>query len=315
MGTIIYSLRIDPTDNSILFAATSDGIYKSINSGTSWSLKTANVWGDIEFKPGDHTIMYASSNPYAGTYINRSTDNGDTWSFSLVAASGYRGEIAITPADPTVVYLLAANSAGGVYGIYKSTDSGVIFTEVNSGSPAGMLGYYTDGSGGSGGQGSYDLCIAVDPSNANTVFIGGITTWKSTDGGVTFSPSNNWTSYNVYNISGVAVVHADKHVLAYQNSSTLFEGNDGGIYKTTNGGTSYTDLTNGMVISQIYRIGVSQTNTTLVLNGLQDNGSKLYNAGFWSDVTGGDGMECIVDYSNANYMYATYVKGDNLQKY
>jgi photosystem II stability/assembly factor-like uncharacterized protein len=64
-----------------------------------------------------------------------------------------------------------------------------------------------------------------------------------------------------------------------------------------------------MITSQIYRIGVSQTNPAIVLNGLQDNGSKLLNAGFWSDVKGGDGMECIVDYSNSTYMYATYVQG------
>ncbi len=313
LGKSIYSLRIDPTDNSILFAATSDGIYKSTNSGASWNIKTANVWGDIEFKPGDHNIMYASSIPYGGTYINRSTNNGESWSFgSAIATNGRRGEIAVSPNDPTVVYLLAANSAGGVNGVYKSMDSGVSFTKVNnnSGTQPGMLGYYTDGSGDSSGQGSYDLCIAVDPSDVNTVFIGGITTWKSTDGGVNWSAINNWVSSATYNKSGVAVVHADKHSLIYQNSSTLFEGCDGGIYKTTNGGTSYTDLTNGMIISQIYRIGVSQTNTTTILTGLQDNGSKLYNAGFWSDVTGGDGMECIVDYSNTNYMYATYVKGE-----
>ena len=46
-----------------------------------------------------------------------------------------------------------------------------------------------------------------------------------------------------------------------------------------------------------------------VITGLQDNGSKLYNTGFWTDVKGGDGMECIIDYSNSNYMYATYVRG------
>ncbi len=309
LGKIIYSLRIDPTDNSILFAATTDGIYKSTDGGTSWNLKTSNVWGNIEFKPGDHNIMYASSNPYHGSYINRSTDNGNTWSYSSIDTGGYRSEIAVSANDPTVVYFLAANSAGGVDGIYKSTNSGVSFTKVNSANPSGMLGYYTDGSGGSSGQGWYDLCVAADPSNVNTVFIGGITTWKSTDGGVTFKAINNWTSSAAYNKSHIAVVHADKHVLAYQNSSTLFEGCDGGIYKTTNGGTSYTDLTNGMVISQIYRISVSQTSASEVLNGLQDNGSKLYNAGFWSDVTGGDGTECIIDYSNSNYMYAAYVQG------
>ena len=314
LGKIIYSLHIDPINNSELFAATSDGILKSTDGGASWNNKTVNVWGDIEFKPGDHTIMYASSVPYGGTYINRSTDNGETWSIinsgSPVANNGRRGEIAVSPNDPAVVYLLAANSGGGVEGIYKSTNSGASFTVVNNGNPGGMCGYYTDGSGGTSGQGSYDLCIAVDPSEANTVFIGGITIWKSTDGGVNFNAINNWVGSSTYNKSGVAVVHADHHVLAYQNSSsTLFDGNDGGIYKTTNGGTSYTDLTNGMVISQIYRLSTAQANASIVLSGLQDNGSKLYNAGFWSDVTGGDGMECIIDYSNSNYMYATYVRG------
>ncbi len=154
-----------------------------------------------------------------------------------------------------------------------------------------------------GGQGSYDLCIAVNPTDADIVYIGGITTWKSTDGGVNWSAINNWTVL-LHNKSGVAIVHADKHALVYQNNSTLFEGNDGGIYKTNNGGATWTDLSNGMVISQIYRIGVSQTSATTVLTGLQDNGSKLYNAGFWTDVTGGDGMECIVDYTDPTYMYA-----------
>ena len=194
--------------------------------------------------------------------FNRSIDSGENWSYILATANGRRGEIAVSPDDPTVVYLLAANQFGGVEGVYKSTNSGASFSVVNSGSPSGMLGYYTDGSGGNGGQGSYDWCIAADPSNADIVFIGGITTWKSTNGGVNFTANTCWTSYFVYNISGVPVVHADKHTLAYQNSTTLFEGNDGGIYKTTNGGTNWTDLTNGMVISQIYRIGVSQTNAS-----------------------------------------------------
>ena len=314
----ITSLLIHPSNNSILFAAMWDGnssnsgIWKSTDAGAIWVKKTSNLWMDMEFKPGDPTIMYASSYGFGSTYINRSTNSGEDWSLFSVAADGRRGEIAVTPADPTVVYLLSANSSGGVAGVYKSTDSGANFSVVNAGSPVGMLGYYTDGRAPGTGQGTYDWCIAVDPSDANTVFIGGITTWKSTDGGVTFNANNNWTSSSTYNISGVPVVHADKHALAYQNSSTLFEGNDGGIYKTTNGGTSWTDLTNGLVISQIYRIGVSQTDQNVQLAGLQDNGSKKYTGGLntWVDVHGGDGMECIVDFNNAtSYMYATYITG------
>ncbi len=313
-GQRITSLLISPANNSLLFASvwnanpTTSGIWKSTNAGATWLKKTSNLWIDMEFKPGDPTTMYASSYGFGHTYFNRSTDSGDNWFLSEVSIGGRRGEIAVTQNAPNVVYLLAANSAGGVEGIYKSTDSGVTFDSVNT-SPSGMLGYYTDGSGGNGGQGDYDLCIAVNPSDVNTVFIGGITTWKSTDGGGTWKAINNWVNSADYNKSGVDVVHADKHVLRYLNSTTLFEGNDGGIYNTLNGGTTWNDLSNGMVISQMYRIGVSQTSATTVITGLQDNGTKLYNAGFWTDYIGGDGMECIVDYSNSNYMYGTYVEG------
>ncbi len=322
-GNRITRLLISPASNSILFASVwngdpgTSGIWKTTNAGVSWLMRTNNLWTDIEFKPGDPTVMYASSYGYGDTYINRSSDSGENWGAFKVAPSGRRGQLAVSAHDANIVYLLASNSIGGVNGIYKSTNSGITFAKVNNNTlvEPGMLGYYTDGSGDSSGQGSYDLCIAVNPSDENTIFIGGITTWKSTDGGVTWKANNNWTSssgpppYN-YNTSGVPVVHADKHILKYQNNTTLFEGNDGGIYVTNDGGTTWDDLTNGMVISQVYRIGVSQSNSSIVLNGLQDNGSKLYNAGFWTDVTGGDGMECIVDFSDANYMYATYVRGE-----
>ncbi len=317
-GNTVTRMLIHPSNDQILFASVISGIsaergiYKSTNGGTTWVKKTGNLWIDMEFKPGDPTIIYASSEGYGDTYVNRSTNNGETWSLFVAATNGRRGELAVTPADPSVVYLISANSNSGVLGVYKSTNSGASFSVANAGSPAGILGYYTDGSGGDGGQCSYDLCIAIKPDDANTVFIGGVTTWKSTDGGVTFTANTNWTSGPPYNLSGVPEVHADKHAMVYQNSTTLFEGNDGGIYKTTDGGTSWTDLSNGLVISQIYRIGVSQTDPDIVLTGLQDNGSKKYTGAIntWFDATGGDGMECIIDYNNATtYMYATYVSG------
>jgi len=308
-GSQVYRLLIDPTNNAILIASTSSGIYKSTNSGTSWTQKDVNRWIDLEFKPGDHNTVYGSSFGYNPGYLAKSTNNGESWSFLSIGANGYRNEIAVTPNNPAVVYLLACNNSGGLLGVYKSTNGGTNISQVNTNTSQNMLGYYSDGSGGTSGQGTYDLCIAASPSDANIVYLGGVNTWKSTDGGANWTISNMWTSSIFYNFVGAPVAHADKHALAFQNGTTLFEGNDGGIYKTTNGGSSWNDLTNGMVISQIYRIGVSQTSVNTVLTGLQDNGSKLYNSGFWTDVKGGDGMECIVDYSNSNYMYATYVRG------
>ena len=310
-GKLVYKLLIHPTDNSILLASTSDGIYKTTNGGTNWTLKTINQWIDMEFNPADPNIICASSVGYGSSYINRSTNNGENWSYFIVASGGYRNELAVTPDDATVVYMLSSNISGGLNGVYKSTNSGASFSRVDS--PAkSMLYYYSDGSGANVGQGTYDLCIAASPTDANTVFLGGINTWKSINGGVAWTINNMWTSSGTYNFVGAPVAHADKHVFAFQNGTTLFEGNDGGIYKTINGGTTWTDLTNGIVISQIYRIGVSQTDADVVLTGLQDNGSKKYRGALntWFDATGGDGMECIIDFNNAtSYMYATYVNG------
>lgn len=313
VGKMIYSLTIHPTNNSILFASTSDGIQKSTDGGATWNIKYVNYATRLVFKPGDPTIMYGALWYSGGPYFAKSTNSGETWSYTNpVGTSGYRTELCVTPANPNIVYLLASNSGGGLGGVYKSTNSGGAFTRVDAGNKS-MLGYYSDGSGTNTGQGDYDLTIACSPIDANTVYIGGINTWKSTDGGVNWVANNMWTATAPYDLNGAPEVHADKHALSFQSgTSTLFEGNDGGIYKTTNGGAIWTDLTNGLITSQIYRIGVSQTDVNTILSGLQDNGSKKYNGGAstWVDVYGGDGTECIVDYTNGNYMYVAYVNGE-----
>lgn len=311
---MVYRLLMHPTNSQMLITATTDGLMKSTDGGNTWTSKNSNKFIDLEFKPGDPSIVYASTVGYGNAYVFRSTNSGDSWSSMVTVAGGRRSELAVTPANPSIVYQLIANSTGGVLAIYKSTDSGASFFQVSTNAAAnpGMLGYYSDGSGAATGQGSYDLCIAASPSDANVVFIGGVTTWKSTDGGANWAINNMWTASTAYNFVHAPEVHADKHVLSYQNASNLFEGNDGGIYVSTNSGTSWTDLSNGLIISQIYRIGISKTDASKVLAGLQDNGTKKYNGAIntWSDVYGGDGMECAIDNNNAtSYMYVTYTNG------
>ena len=311
----VYDLIMHPTNHLILLASISSGtisnsggIYKTADGGDTWNKTTYSYpcWR-IAFKPGDPTTVYGVETYYGSGYVqyfDKSINTGDSWDGGHDFGSGtdaLRTELAVTSANPSVVYLLTCDLNSGLNGVYKSDNSGVSFSRVDDGTKS-LLGYESDGSGPNEGQGDYDLCIAVSPSDANEVYIGGVNSWKSINGGV------DWTCVNHWSTSPPEVVHADKHVLAYQSSTVLFEGNDGGIYKTTNGGTNWIDLTDGMVTSQIYRIGVSQTSVTTVLTGMQDNGTKKYSSS-WSDVKGGDGMECIVDYSDANYMYATYVRG------
>lgn len=293
----VNRMLIDPGNSSIVYAATSDGLYKTSDAGANWTKLSIYHFADIEFKPGDSQTIYASSR-FGSIY--KSTDAGVNWTsvFDNYSTNGRRINLAVSANEPTWVYAVEANTSGGLFGIYKSTDSGgsysLIFNSTNilngDCSPVDA-----------DGQGSYDLAIACDPTNANTLFVGGVNTWKSTDGGVNWSINNMWSG----TCSGAAInVHADKHFLAYQNgTSNLFECNDGGLYTTSDAGSTWSHIGNGLIVSQLYRLGVSQVSSDKVIAGLQDNGTKAKSSGAWTDVLGGDGMDCMIDYTDDNIQY------------
>lgn len=299
-GKMVNRLLLHPTSNQTLIAATSSGVYKTTSGGTIWNTQLTNLdFIDMEFKPGNFNTLYGS-NTTGGIY--RSIDGGANWTQVFNDGNARRIELAVSPNQPAWVYALAADNNSGLYGVFKSTDSGATFTQVFSGYPVNMLGWESDGSG-TGGQGWYDLSLASSPVNANTVLVGGVNTWRSTNGGTSWSIVNHWWG------DGVPAAHADKHWLTFRSNGDLFECNDGGVYISTDNGTNWTDKTNGMVISQMYKLGVSATVAGEVITGLQDNGTKLISGGTWLDVKGGDGMECLIDYTDVNIQYGTYVNG------
>ncbi len=298
----INRLWIHPSDPNILIAAGS-GIHKTTNGGTSWVQTNASTHKDMEFKPGDPSIVYAGT---SGGVYRRSTNSGDTWTTVSLGTSG-AGRIAlgVTPANPDYVYaLVAASSGGGFRGMYRSTDSGLSWLETST--TPNILGWEVDGST-SGGQGSYDLAIAVSQTNADQVFIGGVNNWRSDDGGASWSIISMW-----YSGAGPPAVHADQHDLYFvPGTGTLYAGNDGGIYRTTNNGSSWSWLGAGLKTTQFYRFANSATNANVLLAGAQDNGTKVrQSGGAWIDAIGGDGMECAVDQTNASIMYGTLYYGD-----
>ncbi|MBC7872868.1 MAG: hypothetical protein H7Y01_02670, partial [Ferruginibacter sp.] len=284
----IHKLLMHPTNPGIIFVASNVGIYKTTDAGFTWTLTQAGNFSDIEFKPGTLATIYAVTK--SGGLFYKSTDTGETFnniSSGLPAAAEIdRYAIAVTPANPNYVYILAVNKTNfGFYGLYRSTNSGNNFS-TRSTSPDII-----------GGNGWYNLSIAINPVNRNDVYVGGIYQYRSTDGGVTW-----------FSIEGT---HVDSHALEFLpgSSTTIFSGNDGGIHKSTDNGTSWNDISNGLTISQIYRLGTSGTDPNLNITGLQDNGTDRLSNDSWTWVLGGDGMECIIDYNNPDIMYAAYQNG------
>ncbi|RLD52017.1 MAG: hypothetical protein DRI94_04395 [Bacteroidetes bacterium] len=300
-GDVVNNMLIDPTDNNILYAATSAGLYKSIDAGQNWSLINASEFIDIEFHPANSQIIYGSSR--SNGFIDKTTDGGSTWNSVFSNSSAKRIELTVSPAAPDVVYALASNASNGLKGIYKSTDSGDSFTLIYDDKP--ILNWSEDGTGTNNGQGWYDLSFAVDPTNADVLYCGGVNTWKSVDGGLTWNISNHW-----YGGGGVQAVHADKHYFSFRpGSSDFYECNDGGVYLSADG-NSWTDLSDGLIISQMYGLSVSRNSPNISLSGLQDNGTKMIEDGIWIDAHGGDGMKCLVDFNDDNIQYGSGPYGD-----
>lgn len=298
---LIRRLLMDPDSPDILIAATSNGIYRTTNAGANWTqVRTGNFY-DLEAKPGASANTWYASTSNA---IWRSTDDGVTWTSMQTISGANRIALAVTAANAAYVYALASKSSdNGLLGVYRSTTSGASASFATMSTTPNLLGWASNGSD-AGGQGWYDLIITADPANAETVYVGGVNTWKSTNGGTSWSIKNHWSG-----ATGIQTVHADKHVFEWQGT-VLWEGNDGGLYRTPDGGTKWEHKTNGMVISQIYQLGVGQT-SPVVITGLQDNGTKMMNSnGVWFDELGGDGMDCKVNKTNHNIMYGSLYYGD-----
>ncbi len=303
---VFRRILVNPNNTNIVIATSNNGILRSTNAGANWTNVIAGNFKDLEFKPGDPSVVYATENNSA---IYKSTDSGASFSDISTGISTTeinRIELAVTPDNAEVIYALCSDdSDNGFYALYKSSNSGSSWTMVTSNASINLMGWSENGDD-AGGQGWYDLSLAVSPTDENTVFTGGVNIWKTTDAGANWNINAHW-----YGAGGTQYVHADQHTFDYNYlNNTLYSGNDGGLHKTSNGGSLWTDISDGLEILQIYRIGTSYTNNDVVVAGTQDNGTMMRTPTTWYSILGGDGMECMVDYSNANIMYAEYYYGN-----
>jgi len=301
----IRRLAMCADNSNIIFAATSNGLYKTTDGfQTVASVLSGNI-KDVKIKPENDNVVYAASYSYSGGSVYKSVNGGDNFSEAisgLEAASTRRITLAVTPDNPEVVYALACNSSNGLQGVYKSTNSAQTWTKVADASP-NLLGWDPNG-GDTGGQGWYDLSLEVSPTDENIILVGGVNIWKSENSGANWSIAAHWSG------AGAPYVHADQHIFLYREDGVLFAGNDGGLYKSENDGDTWVDISDNLNILQIYRIGASATNPYVVTAGTQDNGTFKCDDDNWYAILGGDGMECIVDYTNENIMYGTLYYGN-----
>lgn len=273
-------LIIHPTNPDILLAATTDGIYRTVNGGATWNLINNNSMVDIKFKPGDPTIVYA-----VGNHFFRSVDGGENFVVVLsgntggALANSVRTSIGVSQNDASKVYVLQAKMVGNTAStqIHNSTDSGLSFSTISN------IPHILEN------QLAYNHTIAVNTTNANDIFVGGINVWRSTNGGV------SWTQVSKYWPWESPYLHPDIHHLIFNPiNNNLYCANDGGIYLFEN--NVWTTKYNGLSTSQFYHFEREDDNGK-IWGGLQDNGIQVQvNAGTYYMDNTGDGYDQITDH-------------------
>jgi photosystem II stability/assembly factor-like uncharacterized protein len=318
-GGSIGSLAVHPTNGQILLAGVTlegaDGVYRSTDGGSTW---TGVIGGSgfpataVVFDPtnGNNAfVAIGASGGNAQNGIYGSTDAGATWTPLLTAGTAPAGRIALAlaPSTPTTLYASIAyesdgtTSAGSLYALYKTTNSGTSWTKL-----ASVPNYCNP-------QCWYDMALAVAPNNANVVFGAGAyqyatdsqtTVVRSTDGGTTWALLGGGAN-------GVNV-HTDGHAVAFSPSgSTVYVGTDGGVWSSTNVTAStvnWTSLNATLAITQFYNgLSVDPTNVNRMFGGAQDNGPQGYTDSLtWNGVAPcGDGGFSAIDPLSPDTVYVS----------
>ena len=308
-------MRVDPFDADVVWAATTEGVYKSVDAGQSWIRKHAVVMAmDLVLHPTIPGLAIVGcgnlSSPGRGIY--RTTDGGDSW--SQITGGGippdFAGKIqfGVTPAFPDLVFASVGNGfevsgPDNFTWLLRSTDFGASWAIRNTTDYSRWQGWY-----------AHD--VAIHPTNPGTVITIGIDIWKSIDGGMNLTQASSWQSF----FSGVLVPgdpegtadysHADHHDVIYHptNPDIVYFANDGGVFRSLDGGTTFEGVNGGYQSQQFYN-GFSSyaTDPNLAIGGLQDFGSAIYRGnGQWQRwVLGGDGGWGAIDAGNPDIVYAT----------
>lgn len=294
-------LVMDLENPEKLYVTSSQGLFVTEDGGQTWAQPISAFLRDVAIHPGNSEIVYTT-----GTRFYKSEDGGQNFNQITdglpFSDEVNRLEMAVTEANDQLVYLLAGDATNsGFQGFYRSTDEGDSFN-LMSNSP-NLMGYSQTGDS-EGGQSWYDLAIAASPTDEDRVYVGGINVWETTNGGSSWNIKSHW-----YYPPDIGYTHADIHSLDFFGN-TLYCGSDGGVFRSSDNGNNWEDISEGLQISQYYRIAVSVTDPDKILAAAQDNGTNLFSSDVgYEHLLGGDGNGAAIDYTNDDILYSSYPGG------
>jgi PKD repeat protein len=315
-----YDLDVHPSNPEDVVLGTANGIFRSTDGGRTWVNRLPATGEGLEWRRQGVNIARSPANPsvlWAGLWggLAFSTDGGDTWqvAFEDIAQQvGFNGIpirslVAISPSNPSRIYWLVAgyDSQRGYsqVGVFRSDNGGQNWGTA-LGPPTGQ-GYPLI----SGTQGWTFLGLAVDPTNPDRLIAGGLDTWRSEDGGLSWTQISQWTLPERH----PQFCHADVNVIAFEpGRSSFWMGTDGGLFRSTNGGRSFVWKNDGVVARMFSSLAQHPTDPYRLYAGTQDNGTMRLSGDSttsWKRIFYGDGYDCAVNPQNPNIVYATNFNG------
>ena len=283
------------------YAGCAQGVYRSTDGGQSWTKTSSGSCRPTSLAVSRQTpsTWYAGFAGCDVAGVFKSTDSAANWqraSSGLPAANEMtRLKLATAPSDGSRLYVILANGRE-LRGIYTSGNGAASWSALST---DGTFCNFSQKPGY--GQCNYDLSLAVSSADPGTFYAGGTKLYKYTG----FGDAHSLIGY------GTGGIHVDQHVAAVDATNRVWFGNDGGVYRTADGGVTFQTLNAGLGITQ-FEPGNSGHLDSLFIGGSQDNGLVEYKGALsWPAFTEylGDAGYSAIDPANSSYIFTSYVNG------
>ncbi|MGH9855551.1 MAG: WD40/YVTN/BNR-like repeat-containing protein, partial [Blastocatellia bacterium] len=325
----VNDIIVSPKNNQRIYAATRTGVWRSTDGGATWAraLDPEINGGCLDLalrtdQSGDY--LFAACGLAAGVsdtiqakvYRNANAEGAAPWGVVLTESGMGRTSLAIAPSNQNIIYAVSADSSAGpdrerLFAVFRSTvngDSGswtaqvrktdstklntLLFTNPLA---ATQLECGLNLGNNFVHQGFYDNVIAVDPADANRVWVGGVDLFRSDDGGANWGLASYWWADGRVAPRAAQYAHADHHVIVFHpqydgaTNKTMFVAGDGGVFRTddaranvargssaacnpANAAVTWASLNNGYAVTQFYH-GAPYPDGKTYFGGAQNNGT------------------------------------------
>ena len=279
---IVNVMKADPSSGTTLYSGGSRGLYYTTDGGSTWT-QTAKTTGCISFITsiwdmdwsGDGSRLFITTQ--SGVYYSDNPQDECDWTrVTDIPTSGQRIEVATTEANADYVYVAIA-SGGNTFGnVYRSRNKGEDWSPIDPAVPRSNPNWND-----MGGQFYHNFLFTCSPADENVLFLGGVDLWRF-DG--------NWTLAALRGGGGNLSVHVDHHYVEWDPSDPNigYFANDGGVYKTLDGGYTFYEMARGFQTTQYYGLAFNEDGN--IVGGTQDQGNHYIEPGAFGTPDYGNGV-------------------------